>query len=106
MIFITGFTQMINMRSIKELLVKAALPVTAMVGYASAECATDNISCMIQPVMDLLDLMPTVISKLSPIVIALAILGAIVAAIGAIAAVFVILPWIVKKVGHKVGGAI
>jgi hypothetical protein len=94
------------MQSLKKLAMKVALPVMGLVSYASATCDSSNITCMLQPVMDLLDVMPDVIAKLSPIVIALAILAAVVAAIGAIAAVFVILPYIVKKVGAKVGGAI
>jgi len=92
----------------KAFLLKAALPVLALASYARAAttCATDNISCMIQPVIDLLGVLPSIIAQLNPIVIQLAILGAVVAAIGAIAAIFLILPYIVKKIGDKVGKAI
>jgi ABC-type proline/glycine betaine transport system permease subunit len=91
---------MFLMRSIKALLVRAA-PLALLAGFASA--TTINITESMQPVLDLLDFLPSVIERLPSIVIGLAVLAAIVVAVMAVASIFAVVVTIIKKVADKIG---
>jgi ABC-type proline/glycine betaine transport system permease subunit len=90
------------MKSLKGYLIRAA-PFAFLAGAVNA--ATLNITESMQPVLDLLDLMPLIINKLPSIVIALGIVLAIIAAFTAVAGIFYLLPKLIgRATGHMGGG--
>lgn len=82
------------MKSLKALGMKVAVPMLGLIGYASATCESTNVTCQLQPVLDLLDFMPLVIEKISPIVIPLVIVivvATVIIAVGSIPVAIVLL---------------
>lgn len=101
---------------LKGVLVKCAVPITAVMSYAgyvaATTCDTSNITCQLQPVLDIISFLTPLIAAIYPVIIQLVILGAIVgmivavvsivfAIVGLVAAITVIVARMGSSFRHK-----